>query len=212
MKKNIAIVALALLCSLNTKAQVMTDDFDTNQYGWTETTQRGGLAVIKDGVMRLEANTGSIYDKAKEKAVPAYVCATCYAPFDYNKPFTMTVDVLADKVGTWTNLGLLFDYEDDANFIVFKVHKDEAELLRFVRGTIVAVKREDLKLSKGKGIGLQIEVEYTLNELAFRVNGVKALSYRRRVAYGEYLLGTSGIGFYAEQGQKVSFDNLKIEQ
>ena len=198
MKKNIAIVALALLCSLNTKAQVMTDDFDTNQYGWTETTQRGGLAVIKDGVMRLEA---------KDK-----VHATCYAPFDYNKPFTMTVDVLADKIATMPEFGLMFDYEDDENYINFIMYRDRAVLVRKVAGTVVARKSEDLKLEKGKGIGLQIEVEYTLNELTFRVNGVKALSYRRRMAYGEFLLGTSGIGFYAGLGQRVSFDNLKIEQ
>lgn len=179
-------------------AQVMLDDFESNQYGWTETTQRGGLAVIKDGVMRLEAKSE--------------VHATCYAPFDYNKPFTMTVDVLADKIATQPEFGLLFDYEDDENYIEFVVYRERAVLSRKVSGKVVARKTEDLKLEKGKGIGLQIEVEYTLNELTFRVNGVKALSYRRRVAYGEFLLGTSGIGFYAGLGQKVSFDNLKIEQ
>lgn len=179
-------------------AQVMLDDFETNQYGWTETTQRGGLAIIKDGVMRLEAKS-SVY-------------ATCYAPFDFNKPFIMSVDVLADKINTWPEFGLMFDFEDDQNYINFVMYRDKAVLIRKVADQIVARKEEDLKLEKGKNIALQIEVEYTLNELSFRINGVKALSYRRRVPNGEFLLGTSGIGFYASYGQKVSFDNLKIEQ
>lgn len=190
----------SLFYVLGVKAQVMVDDFESNQFGWTETTQRGGLAVIKDGVMRLEAKgSGEVY-------------ATCYAPFDYNKPFTMTVDIIADKVATWPEFGLLFDYEDDENYINFVMYRDRACLVRRVAGVVVARKTEDLKLNKGKGIGLQLDIEYTLNELIFRVNGVKALSYRRRVPYGEFLLGTSGIGFYAGLGQKVSFDNLKIEQ
>ena len=197
MKKAFVFLCMSAV-AIVANAQVMLDDFESNQYGWTETTQRGGLAVIKDGVMRLEAKSE--------------VHATCYAPFDYNKPFTMTVDVLADKIATQPEFGLLFDYEDDENYIEFVVYRERAVLSRKVSGKVVARKTEDLKLEKGKGIGLQIEVEYTLNELTFRVNGVKALSYRRRVAYGEFLLGTSGIGFYAGLGQKVSFDNLKIEQ
>ena len=56
------------------------------------------------------------------------------------------------------------------------------------------------------------EVEYNLNELVFKVNGVKAMSYRRRLAKDEFLLGTSGIGFFAQEGQVIDFDNLKIIQ
>jgi len=200
MKKTYLFAVLSLFSVMGMKAQVMVDDFETNQFGWTETTQRGGLAVIKDGVMRLEAKGSGI------------VNTTCYAPFDFNKPFIMTVDVLADKIGSWPEFGILFDYEDDHNFIRFTMMRETCILQRFVANTQVARKEEDLKLDKGKNIGLQVEVEYTLNELTFRINGVKALSYRRRVAHGEFLLGTSGIGFYAGLGQKVSFDNLKIEQ
>lgn len=200
MKKAFSILLIIFAYSLCTNAQVMVDEFDTNQYGWTETTQRGGTAIIKDGVMRLEAKSSSS------------VYATCYAPFDFNKPFSLSVDVLADKINTMPEFGLLFDFEDDQNYLEFVMYRDRAVLRRKVADQVVATKQEDLKLEKGKNIGLQIEVEYTLNELLFRINGVKALSYRRRVPYNEFLLGTSGIGFIAGYGQKVSFDNLKIEQ
>lgn len=184
-------------------AQVMVDTFDSNQYGWTETTMRGGLGIIKDGVLRIESKT-------------QMVTVTCYAPFDFNKPFTMSVDALADKIsGTIKSCGLLFDYEDDRNYIKFALFDDHSVLERVVGGQVVAHKEEDLKLGKGENVGFHVEVEYSLSELLFRVNGVKALTYRRRLPDGHFLLGTSGIGFYSEcssRSQKVSYDNLIIEQ
>ena len=59
---------------------------------------------------------------------------------------------------------------------------------------------------------MEFEVEYNLNELIYRVNGIKAMSYRRRLSKDEFLLGTSGIGFFAKGGQIIDFDNLKIVQ
>ena len=67
-------------------------------------------------------------------------------------------------------------------------------------------------MNKGKKVGIEFEVQYNLNELIFFVNGVRAMTYRRRVAKDEYLLGTSGIGFYARGGQVIDFDNLQIIQ
>lgn len=208
MKKIFLILALTS-CMLSSKAQVMFDDFESNQYGWTETTQRGGTAIIKDGVMRLECGMmgmGSI-----DIGVVG-VHTTCYAPFDYNKPFTMSVDVIADKIGSWPYFGILLDYEDDNNFIILTILRESTILKRIQHGRIVAEKWEDIKMSRGKDVGFKFEVEYNLNELVFRINDVKALSYRRRLPYGEYLLGTSGIGFFAGAKQKISFDNLKIDQ
>lgn len=204
--KKITLVLFLLLSILSSKAQVMFDDFETNQYGWTETTQRGGTAVIKDGVLRLEGTSVATANTVQG------VQTTCYAPFDYNKPFTMTVDVIADKIGSWPYFGILLDYEDDQNFMVFMILREFAILKRYQEGRLVAEKMEDIKLERGKEIGFKFEVEYTLNELTFRINDVKALSYRRRLSSGEYLLGTSGIGFFAGYRQKVSYDNLTIEQ
>ena len=200
MKKVFFAVFSLFLLSVTANAQIMEDDFSSNQFGWTETSGRGGKAIIKDGMLYLEADDDT------------EVHATCYAPFDYDKPFVMSVDVLADKVSKWERFGVLFDYEDEQNYIRFTLFKNEAILERFVANKLVARKQEDLKLNKGKKIGLTIEVEYNLNELVFKVNGVKSLTYRRRVPNGEFLLGTSGIGFCAINEQKVNFDNLKIVQ
>ena len=68
------------------------------------------------------------------------------------------------------------------------------------------------RLIRQQGSIVDFEVEYNLNELVYKVNGVRAMAYRRRVAKDEFLLGTSGIGFFARSGQVIDFDNLKIIQ
>ena len=124
----------------------------------------------------------------------------------------MQVEALAKKIDDDKIFGILLDYEDDQNFILFYIREDEANLEVVREGKIIGMKQEALKLRKGKLVGIEFEVEYNLNELTFKVNGVRAMSYRRRVAKDEFLLGTSGIGFFARGGQTIDFDNLKILQ
>lgn len=191
---------MALLgVSLNSYAQ-MEDDFETNQYGWSETAGKRGTALVKDGVMHLESKSDVL------------LTSTCYAPFDFNKPFVMQVEALAKKVDDDKIFGILLDYEDDQNYIAFYMCEGEARLIRVYENKIVAMKYEALKLKSGKKVGIELEVEYNLSELIFKVNGIKAMTYRRRLAKDEYMLGTSGIGFFARYGQVIDFDNLKIIQ
>ena len=204
MNKQLFLLCLSMM-AFTANAQTMVDDFETNQYGWTEMSNKSGIAIIKDGFIRLEAKPGE------------EVFSTCYAPFDFNKPFTMSVDVLdvgkfSLPVINFRQIGLLLDYEDEKNHIKFYLFRESAVLERVVNGVIVARKAEELKRAVETGSGLKLEVNYTLNELSFRINGIKSLSYRRRLPQGEFMLGTSGIGFYAAMSTKVSFDNLIIEQ
>ena len=71
---------------------------------------------------------------------------------------------------------------------------------------------ERINLQSGKKVGITFEVEYGLNELIFKVNNARALAYRKRVVGDEFLLGTSGIGFFAKDGMVIDFDNLKVMQ
>ena len=118
---------------------------------------------------------------------------------------------MAKKIDGSKLFGILLDYEDEQNYILFYIKDDEARLEICKEDKIVGYKEEALKLRKGKKVGLEFEVEYNLNELVFKVNGVRAMSYRRRIAKDDFLLGTSGIGFYARKGT-IDFDNLKIIQ
>lgn len=199
MRTLYCLIAFALISCTSAFAQI-EDTFDTNQFGWTESAGKRGSALIKDGVMHMESKGD------------ASLTSTCYAPFDFNKPFVLSVDALAKKIDDDKIFGILLDYEDDSNFLLFYMREGEAILERFYEGRLVAVKRDKLKINSGKKVGLTIEVEYNLSELAFKVNDVKAMTYRRRLQKDESLLGTSGFGFFAKYGQVIDFDNLKIMQ
>ena len=200
MKKKYLLLSL-LLCMIspNLYAQVMEDDFESNQFGWTESVGKRGVAVIRDGVLHMES-----------KGKP--LTSTCYGSFDINKPFILQAEALAKKIDDDKIFGILLDYEDDQNYILFYICEDEANLEIVKEDKLIGRKQEALKLKKGKRVGIEFEVEYNLNELVYKVNGVRAMSYRRRVAKDEFLLGTSGIGFFARGGQVIDFDNLKIIQ
>lgn len=197
MKKILTFLA-AMLFPVAMNAQ-MEDDFETNQFGWTETAGKRGTAVVKDGVLHMES-----------KALP--LMSTVYAPFDINKPFILTCDALAKKIDDDRVFGIVLDYEDEQNFMCFYICEGEARLEVYKENRLVANRYDTIKLKAGKRVGIEFEVEYNLNELVFKVNGVKAMAYRRRVQKDEFLLGTSGIGFFARNGQVIDFDNLKIVQ
>lgn len=199
LKTIICLLFFGLLCN-SIYAQVMEDDFEDNQSGWSETSGPRGIALVKEGVLHMEA-----------KGLNP-LTSTTYAPIDIDKPFVMTVEALANAVNNVGIFGILLDYEDDSNYILFYLNEGDAKLEVVREDKVIGKKFETLKLKSGRKVGIDFEIEYTLNELVFKVNGIKAMTYRRRLAKGEFLLGTSGIGFFAKGGQKIDFDNLSIMQ
>lgn len=199
MKKVIFILTIFCFFCIQINAQTIEDDFETNQFGWSEQASKRGTALIKDGVLHMESKGSQL-------------TSSCYAPFDFSKPFVLTVEALAKKIDDDKIFGILLDYEDDQNYILFYICEGEARLEVCKEDKIIGKKFEALKLKAGKKVGVEFEVEYNLNELVYKVNGIKAMTYRRRLAKDEFLLGTSGIGFFAKDGQVIDFDNLKIIQ
>ena len=199
MRKGLISLLVAFGGYVTSFAQIMEDNFDSNQYNWSELSNKRGKALIQNGVMHLDSRS-------------KYVLSTCYAPIDVNRPFILTVEAVARKIDSSRLYGILLDYEDDQNFILFYIKNDEARLEVCKEDKIIGYKRESLKLRRGRNVGLHFEIEYNLNELIFKVNGVRAMSYRRRrIAKDDFLLGTSGIGFYTRKGM-IEFDNLKVMQ
>lgn len=196
--KKIALLSFMLLLCGSIFAQ-MEDDFESNQWGWNERSDNKGVALVKDGVMHIESKSKPIF-------------ATVYAPFDIDKPFILTCEALVKKINNDKIFGIVLDYEDENNYMCFYLSEDEAKLEVFREDKLIAKRYEAIKLNSGKSVGVTFEVEYALNELVFKVNGVKAMTYRRRLEKDQFLLGTSGIGFFARNGQVIDFDNLKIIQ
>ena len=197
--KQILSIIFALLVSFECSAQIMDDDFETNQFNWNETVGKRGQAVIKDGVLHMETNNTRL------------LCTT-YGPFDVNKPFVLSCEAFVKKVDDDKIFGIVLDYEDEDNFMCFYICEGESHLEIVKNSQVVGKKYAKINLESGKKKGIKFEVEYNLNEMNFIVNGMKAMSYRRRVSGGDYILGTSGIGFFVYGGAFVDFDNLKIEQ
>lgn len=197
MKRNF-LIAIMLLSTSVSFAQ-MEDDFESNQYYWNETSSKRGVALIKDGVLHMES-----------KGEP--LLCTTYAPFDVNKPFVLTCEALAKKVTDDKIFGIVLDYEDEQNYMRFYICEEEARLEVIKEGIVKGARYERINLQSGKKVGITFEVEYGLNELIFKVNNARALAYRKRVVGDEFLLGTSGIGFFAKDGMVIDFDNLKVMQ
>ena len=130
MRNLLCMICMMFIC-IYAKAQVMDDDFESNQYNWAERSSSKGIALIRDGVMHLES-----------KSKP--VTATCYAPFDVNKQAKLEI------------------YKEDK---------------------LIGYKEEALKLRSGKKVGLEFEVEYNLNEIVYKVNGVRAMAYLAVLPY-----------------------------
>ncbi len=198
MKKLFIIQFAVLFLNGTVFSQVLEDDFESNQFGWSERAESKGKAIIKDGVLHLESESKPVW-------------SICYAPIDINKPFNLKVEALAKKISDYNRFGIILDYEDDYNYMLFYINDEEAKLEVTRQNQLLGYREGEIKIKKGSKVGIEFEIEYNLNELIFKVNGIQVFAYRRRMTYDKFILGTSGIGFYARQGA-IDFDNLRIMQ
>jgi hypothetical protein len=85
MKKMIVLMSL-LICTTSIPAQ-MVEDFESNTWGWSESVQKDGQAIITEGVMML-VGKNEIDDEWSYKRGTSTVLTSCYAPFDPTRDFT----------------------------------------------------------------------------------------------------------------------------
>lgn len=207
MKKVTLLVFLVFAC-LNLNAQTVFDDFESNKYGWTETSAKDGEALIKEGKMHLEGKKGnsSLGLAFGISSEPSFIETHCFPGYDINKDFEIKCDVYVKKITGHNALGIMLDYVDDGNFIAFIVEEDRARLIRFKDFQYVGGISNDLKLTDKKKTDLELSIKSTFNKIEFSVNGMKAIESR-------YLkLTSTGIGFYVVGQHTVDFDNLEIVQ
>ena len=206
MKGKLVISFALFISSISVFAQTQTENFETNSWGWTETSSKDGEAIIKEGVFHLESKKEggkNLWGATKE---PSFVESHCYAGFDPTKNFEIKCSASVKKISDDGNFGLILDYLDDGNFIVFMVRDDDAWLVRYKNYEVVGRIRNSLKQKGRKHVSLDISVKSTLQKLQFFVNGMMAVESR-------YLpISSTGIGFYVSGLQTVDFDNVEIRQ
>ena len=137
---------------------------------------------------------------------PSFIETHCFAGFDPTKNFEIKCSAVVKKISDNGNFGLILNYFDEGNFIVFTVHDDEAWLRRYKDNIMVGRIRNALKQKGRKQVSLDISVKSTFQKLQFFINGMMVVEAR-------YLpLVTNGFGFYVEGSQTVDFDNVVITQ
>lgn len=195
---------IALLASVSTNAfGQLKETFDSNSWQWTEYSADLGKAYIIEGVMRLESKSDNNNTPLTEMV--ANVATHSFLPMDPAKGFDIKCTATVEKFEGKKQFGIILDYLDDMNCIVFMIKGDCAWLYKMKEGKIVGQMKNQFKLQKGKkNTALDIQVTYMGGELEFRVNDVQALMCK-------YVPITSnGFGFFAFGKCKVDFDDVEI--
>lgn len=201
-KKFLFLITVVALTATSAVAQVK-ETFDSNSWQWTEYSAELGRAYIIEGVMRLESKS----DKANitlDEMVGS-VATHSFLPMDPVKGFDLKCTATLEKFEGKKSFGIILDYIDDMNCIVFMIKGDCAWLYKMKEGKIVGQQKNQFKLQKGKkNTSLDIQVVYQGGELEIRVNDVQALLCK-------YVPITSnGFGFFAFGKCKVDFDDVEI--
>lgn len=207
--KKIILLAVVVFMAVSVNAQILKDTFDSNILGWTETSGKDGEAVIKDGTMHMVGKKGSNTTMSVlfgVKTTPSFVETHCFAGFDVNKNFEIKCKANVKKITGNNEFGIILDYVDNGNFIIFTIEEGQASFVRYKEGHVIGAIINDLKIKEKKKADLDLSIKSSYQKLQFFVNGMLAIEAR-------YVpISSSGIGFYIYGEHTVDFDDLEIIQ
>ncbi len=206
--KRIIIICSLLICAAAVNAQNV-ETFDSNKFGWLESVEKDGSAIITEGVMRLEGKN-VLDDVWSLKSNESQVVTSCYAPFDPQKNFTFKCDAIAKKINDKGYFGLIFDYMDNYNYSAFYIFKGDKNAMvmyhRVKDNEIIGYRLADLKLNQKKNAAFAFELRSSFDRVEFYCNDMKAMEVRYNpIQY-------CGIGFAVFGQQTVDFDNVQFIQ
>lgn len=197
MKKIIALLGMfCCMTTWNLSAQrvVWQDDFETSK-GWSEFEDESGEAVVKDGALVIKSKEGWIY------------YSKCKTNLDGNKNFTINVDVnVKGGLEKKKYVGLLFDYRDGKNYMLFKVEKGFVRFEQYQNGTCIREEKEYLKQNNKNKKEMTFELQKKGQSVMFLVNDEETIEM------DGIDVRSNKIGFMVSDDQKVFFDNVKITQ
>ena len=202
MKK--ILLAVFVLATASVQAQYVKATFEENSLGWTEISDKKGEAVIKEGVLHLEAhNARGVHEKWYSQ--PIRIESHCFSTLDVSENFEIKVDMTAGRSGRGY-IGLMLDYEDSSNFLAFIFNKRSAFLLRFVNGSSRAIAYSPMNLKYDYGDKVSVSVKNTYKEVQFYVDNIQAVKVRN------YPLSHSGFGLFVWDQQIVDVNSVEFIQ
>lgn len=159
-------VALFALGTLTVNAQNVKETFDSNTLGWTEVSDKSGEAVIKEGVMHIVGKNsgGSTFFGYKQ---PSFIETHCYSNLDVTKNFEIKCDAIAKKISNAGCFGIIMNYFDNGNFIVFVIDNEYAHLMRFQDNEMVGRISNKLKLVEKKKANLSLSIKSSYQNCNF---------------------------------------------
>lgn len=203
MKHLIVICLLIISAAMSVNAQTRTESFDSNTMGWTEVSDKKSEAVIREGELKIRSKRWTGFFGRR---TPSNVESHCYSGLDYNKDFSIVATAKAKKMTHKGYAGILINYTDNGNMLLFAFDKKHAHLVNYVDGRINGRMTSDIKFPKKKNAPLEITVKNESQRLFFYVNDV--LIFERRYTP----LTSDGVGFYAEGKQQLFIDEVKFIQ
>ena len=181
----------------------ITENFDSNSWGWTEYSGTKGDAVIMNGVLHLESRNDKINNV---QDIIGGIFSMAYAPIDPQKGFKLTCEAIINKIDYDKRFGIVLDYKDDWNCIILLITRDNAYFYRIREGRVVNLIHRQFKLGKQKKDSIDNSLKYIDNTLELRVNDINAYS----TALRNISIDTNGIGFFAYGYVNVDFDNVTV--
>lgn len=165
MKK--LLVALFALGTLTANAQTFKDTFDSNSMGWTEISGKDGEAVIKEGVMHLEGKKSGGLSLLGGVKDASEIMTHCFTNIDVQKNFEIKCKANVKKINENNMVGIVLDYLDDRNFMLFAIDDKQAYFLQYRDGDLVGAAKNLLRSRKRKILDLIFPLKALIRNWSF---------------------------------------------
>lgn len=204
MRQALLSIALFAFVALSANAQSFKDTFDSNTLGWTEMSSSDGEVLIKDGVLHLK---GKKNGQSFFTYVPGTeIITSAYTAFDPQKNFQIKCKATIKKINDKNPIGIIINYQDDRNFMLFSIDEGNAYFMRYEDGDLTGYRANLLKLKGKRNTEIAFEIKSTYNRIEFLVNDMTAIELRYQPII------SNGVGFYLYGAQEADFDDLEIIQ
>lgn len=145
MKNIIIFIAFVALSAMSAFGQ-LKETFDSNSWQWTEYSADLGRAYIIEGVMRLESKSDR--DNTPLADMVANVATHSFLPMDPAKGFDIKCVATVEKFEGKKQFGIILDYLDDMNCLVFMIKGDCAYLYKMKEGKIRGTAKESVQIAE----------------------------------------------------------------
>lgn len=171
------------------------DDFEDNKLDWSEYSNRREESFLRDGYLELSCKKNGTFAKTVSRL-----------PIRLDENYKIYCKLLASNINNDNYFGIIFDYNDDANYYLFSLKKNTCCIIKQSNGMSTIVDYGAMKLPKGKNKTVEIEIEKRGLKTIFNVNGMLTYEMKNYAAKSPYF------GFHTQNKSTLKVDELVIYQ